>query len=52
MSDLKGWQNSAAELYGVRSIPANYLVDCATGKIVASNLRGEDVKAKIAELLK
>lgn len=52
VSDLKGWQNSAAELYGVRSIPANYLVDCATGKIVASNLRGEDVKAKIAELLK
>lgn len=52
VSDLLGWQNAAAELYGVRSIPANYLVDCATGKIVASNLRGEEVKAKIAELLK
>lgn len=52
VSDLKGWQNAAAAEYGVRSIPSNYLVDCATGQIVAVNLRGEDVKAKIAELLK
>ena len=52
VSDLKGWQNTAADLYGVRSIPSNYLVDCATGTIVATNLRGEEVKAKVAELLK
>lgn len=51
ISDLQGWQNAAADLYGVRSIPANYLVECATGKIVASGLRGEEVKAKLAELL-
>ena len=51
VSDLKGWQNAVADLYGVRSIPANYLVECATGKIVASGLRGEEVKAKLAELL-
>lgn len=52
VSDLKGWQNAAADLYGVRSIPSNYLVDCATKQIVAVNLRGEEVKAKVAELLK
>lgn len=51
VSDLQGWQNAAAAEYGVRSIPANYLIDCATGKIVAVNLRGEEVKAKVAELL-
>ncbi len=52
VSDLKGWQNTAAAEYGVRSIPSNYLVDCATGEIVAVNLRGEEVKAKVEELLK
>ncbi|MBE6178040.1 MAG: AhpC/TSA family protein [Rikenellaceae bacterium] len=51
VSDLLGWQNAAAAEYGVRSIPANYLIDCATGQIVAVNLRGEEVKAKVAELL-
>lgn len=52
VSDLQGWKNAAAEAYGVRSIPANYLIDCATGQIVATGLRGEEVKAKVAELLK
>ncbi len=51
VSDLLGWQNAAAAEYGVRSIPANYLIDCATGQIVAVNLRGEEVAAKVAELL-
>ena len=51
VSDLLGWQNTAAAEYGVRSIPSNYLIDCATGTIVATNLRGEEVKAKVAELL-
>lgn len=51
VSDLLGWQNAAAKEYGVRSIPSNYLIDCATGTIVATNLRGEEVKAKVAELL-
>ena len=51
VSDLLGWQNTAAAEYGVRSIPSNYLIDCTTGTIVATNLRGEEVKAKVAELL-
>lgn len=51
VSDLKGWSCAGAGLYGVQSIPANYLIDCATGTIIATNLRGEEVSAKIAELL-
>lgn len=51
VSDLKFWNNEAAALYGVRGIPQNFLVDPA-GKIVATNLRGEELHAKLAELLK
>lgn len=51
MSDLKGWQCEAAKLYGVRSIPATVLV-AQDGTIVARDLRGEDIAAKLAELLK
>jgi peroxiredoxin len=50
VSDLKYWQNEAAALYSVRSIPANVLVD-QTGKIMDKNLRGEDLRKKLAELL-
>ena len=51
VSDLKFWNNAAAALYGVRGIPQNFLIDPA-GKIVATNLRGEELHAKLAELLK
>jgi thioredoxin-related protein len=47
---MKYWKNEAARLYAVNSIPANFLVD-KTGKIVARNLRGEDLRNKLAELL-
>lgn len=40
VSDLKFWNNTAAQEYGVRSIPMNYLID-PEGKIVAKNLRGQ-----------
>ncbi|RBL88598.1 redoxin domain-containing protein [Chitinophaga flava] len=50
VSDLKGWKNAAAELYGVRAIPQNVLID-PKGKIVAKNLRGEDLEKKLAEVL-
>jgi peroxiredoxin len=50
VSDLKYWQNEAARMYAVSSIPANFLVD-KTGKIIARNLRGEDLLKKLAELL-
>jgi peroxiredoxin len=51
LSDLQGWKNAAAALYGVRSIPQNYLIG-PDGKIIASNLRGADLEAKLMEVIK
>ncbi|WP_247679992.1 MULTISPECIES: TlpA disulfide reductase family protein [Chitinophaga] len=51
VSDLRGWGNEVAVQYGIQSIPSNFLVDPA-GKIVARNLRGEELEAKLEELLK
>ncbi len=48
-SDLKGWRNEAAKTYGVRSIPANFLID-TDGEIVAINLRGEALDKKLRKL--
>lgn len=39
VSDLKAWSSEGARIYGVNSIPMNFLVD-PDGKIVAKNLRG------------
>lgn len=50
VSDLQYWQNEAAALYSVNSIPASFLVD-REGRIVAKNLRDEALREKIAELL-
>jgi peroxiredoxin len=50
VSDLKWWECAAAKLYAVRSIPANFLLD-ETGTIIAKNLRGDALKAKVKELL-
>lgn len=51
VSDLKGWENEAAGLYGVRAIPTNVLVD-PNGVIIAKNLRGTMLDEKLAELFK
>ncbi|SEA65139.1 Peroxiredoxin [Arachidicoccus rhizosphaerae] len=51
VSDLKGWKSEPAGKYGVRAIPANFLLD-QDGKIIGHNLRGEDLEAKLAEILK
>lgn len=50
MSDLKGWSNEGAKAYGVRAIPATVLIG-KDGKIVARDLRGEELIQKIASLL-
>lgn len=50
MSDLKGWNNEAAGIYGVRGIPATLLID-QQGTIVARDLRGEELMTKLSELL-
>ena len=49
--DLGRGDNKAAEDYSVQSIPSNFLIDCQTGKIIASQLRGEALYEKIKELL-
>ena len=41
----------ATEQYGVRGVPSNFLIDCSTGKIVATHLRGEALSDKLAEVL-
>jgi peroxiredoxin len=50
VSDLQYWSNAAAKMYAVNSIPANFLLD-ETGTIIARNLRGEDLRNKVIELL-
>lgn len=50
VSDLKFWDNAVAKLYGIRSIPQNFLLD-KEGKIIAENLRGEALINKLAEVL-
>jgi peroxiredoxin len=50
VSDLKYWSSDAAKLYAVNSIPANFLLD-ESGTIIAKNLRGEALAAKVKELL-
>jgi len=51
ISDLAGWESIPARDYGIQSIPANFLVD-PSGKIVARDLRGPALEAKLAELVK
>jgi len=49
VSDLKYWKNEVAELYGVRAIPQNFLLD-PNGKIIAKNLNGEDLAVKLSSI--
>lgn len=51
VSDLQFWNSPVVELYSIRGIPQNYLID-PEGKIVASNLRGEALEQKLQEILK
>jgi len=50
VSDLKFWNNVVARTYGVQSIPYNLLLD-KDGKIIAMNLRGENLSKKLKEVM-
>jgi thiol-disulfide isomerase/thioredoxin len=50
VSDLKGWQSEPAHIYGVTGIPAQFLLD-KEGKIVAKNLRGEQLEQAVEGML-
>ena len=49
--DGQGWENKLSQAYGITSIPATFLLD-REGKIAAKDLRGPELEAKLAELLK
>ncbi len=50
VSDLGGWQSRPAAMYGVNSIPANFLID-GDGIIVARGLRGANLESTLESLL-
>jgi len=41
---------NTTEAYGVQGIPANFLIDCSTGQIIVTNLRGNALTKKLEEL--
>lgn len=51
VSDLRGFGSATAHQYGVQAIPQNFLVD-PSGKIVASNLHGEELMTTLAKFIK
>ena len=51
VSDLRGLQNEAAQRYHIQAIPQNFLID-PNGKIVAANLRGDELQAMLARYIK
>ena len=51
VSDLKGWMSKFAGVYGVRGIPANFLIN-GDGVIVARNLRGNQLIETLSTLQK
>ncbi len=51
VSDLKGWKNEVSLLYGISSVPQNFLIN-PEGIIVAKNLRGEELTEKLRQFIK
>jgi peroxiredoxin len=50
VSNLKFWEEPIAAQYKVEAIPATFILD-ASGNVVARDLRGPELRAKILELL-
>jgi thiol-disulfide isomerase/thioredoxin len=51
ISNLKGWNDPIAKRYSVESIPATFLLD-EKGVVIARDLRGDELRAKVASILK
>lgn len=49
VSDVQYWNSEVVPLYNIETIPANFLLD-REGRIIASDLRGEMLQTKLAEL--
>ncbi len=50
VSDLKQWNSTIAQLYGIQAIPQNFLIG-PDGKLVVKNLRGKALEDKLSALL-
>lgn len=50
VSDLRGWKSEAARIYGVNSIPTNFLID-ENGIILARGLRGAQLHYEMDKLV-
>lgn len=50
VSDLQFWDNEVAKQYGIKAIPQNLLLD-PEGKIIAKNLKGEELDNKLGEVI-
>lgn len=51
VSNLDPQRSESVFKYGIKTIPRNFLID-HSGKIIAMDLRGKDLAAKLAELIK
>ncbi|MDQ2718597.1 MAG: AhpC/TSA family protein [Bacteroidota bacterium] len=51
VSDLQGWKNASSELYGIKAIPSNVLLD-KNGIIIAKNIFGKKLTDKLSELMR
>ena len=51
LSELRGWDSEVAKVNGVQAIPHTIIID-KNGNILATDLRGEDLKQFVAEALK
>lgn len=51
ISNLKGWEDPIAKRYKVEGIPATFLLD-EKGVVIARDLRGDELRAKVASILK
>ena len=49
LSDLKGWESEAGQIYGIRAIPDNILID-PKGTIVARDLRGSELEEYLSKV--
>lgn len=50
VSELKQWESQVVKQFNIQGIPYTLLLD-REGKILAKNLRGEELEAKLAEVL-
>jgi thiol-disulfide isomerase/thioredoxin len=51
VSDLKYWNSAVVSQFKIKSIPYNMLLD-KEGKVIATNLRGDNLMKKLAEVIK